>query len=374
MAGHSRAAVGTALLGAALILIAGLFDAEPLYVPGITLPALAAVAVAWVWTSARGAQVTRTLAGTRVQEDEPLLVEIEVRSGRLAVPAGEVRDTLLSRPARLGLARRRTRVRIRARFARRGRRQLPPPAVLVTDPLGLAGALVTGAPTRDEVLVLPRVEPVYAAPRGGGRATVGDGLPTPGAEVDLDGLRVHRPGAPASRIAWQVYARTGELHERNLRAGGDARPLIVVDLSGTAVADDGDAAVRAAASLTVHLAERGGCALLLPGERRPVAVDPGLRGWPGAHARLALVPLGGRPALAALTGRTGPVIWVAARPLREPPRALVHASGSARVLVVPGAPAGRAPLFTVAGCTGYELGGHRRRPGRTRRATTGTGA
>ena len=191
------------------------------------------------------------------------------------------------------------------------------------------------------MLVLPRVEPVRAAPRGGGRATAGDGLPTPGAEVDLDGLRVHRPGAPASRIAWQVYARTGELHERNLRAGGDARPLIVVDLSGASDADDGDAAVRAAASLTVHLAERGGCALLLPGERRTLAVDPGLRGWPAAHARLALVPLGARPALAALTGRTGPVIWVSARPLREPPRALVHASGSARVLVVPGALAGR---------------------------------
>ncbi len=373
MAAHSRGAVGAALLGAALILVAGLFDAEPLYVPGIALLALTAVATAWVRSAARGAHVTRTLAGARVQEDEPLLVEVEVRSGRIAVPAGEVRDTLLARPARLGLARRRTRVRIRARFARRGRRHLPPASVLITDPLGLAGALVTGG-IQDEVLVLPRVEPVRALPRGGGRATAGDGLLAAGAEVDLDGLRVHRPGAPASRIAWQVYARSGELHERNLRAGGDARPLIVLDLSGTAVDEDADAAVRAAASLTVHLAERGGCALLLPGERRPVAVDPGLRGWPTAHARLALVPVGTRPAAAALTGRTGPVIWVSARPLREPPRALVHASGSTRVLVVPGALAGRAPLLEVAGCTGYEIGGQRRRPGRARRAAARTGA
>lgn len=374
MAGQSRGAVGAALLGASLILIAGLFDAEPLYVPGIALIVLAALAVVWVRSAARGAQVHRTLGGARVQEDEPLLVEIEVASGRVAVPSGEVRDTLLARPARLGLARRRTRVRIRARFARRGRRTLPAPAVLITDPLGLAGAVLTSSAPADEILVLPRVEPVRAASPGGGRAASGRGLRATGAEADLDGLRMHRPGAPASRIAWQVYARTGELHERNLRAGGDARPLVVLDLSATGVTEDADAAVRAAASLVVHLAERGGCALLLPGERRPIAIDPGLRGWPAAHARLALAPVGARPSLAALTGRTGPVLWVSARMVREPPRALVHASGSARVLVVPGAIAGRTPLFTVAGCTGYELGAPRRTPGRARPAAAGTGA
>lgn len=371
MGGRSRGALGAALLGAALILLAGLFDAEPLYVPGIALPALAAIAVAWVRLAARGARVSRTLAAARVQEGEPLIVEIEVVSGRVAAPAGEIRDALLSRPSRLGLARRRTRVRIRARFAHRGRRMLSPAAVLITDPLGLAGALVTAEGPGDEVLVLPRVEPVLAPRRGGGRTGAGRGARGAGAEADLDGLRVHRPGAPASRIAWPVYARTGELHERNVRAGGDAVPLVVLDLAGSAGRDDADIAVRAAASLVVHLAERGGCALLLPGERRPLAVDAGLRGWPAAHARLALTPSGGRPALAALSGRSGPVLWVSARMLREPPRALAHAPGSARILVVPGMLPGRSARFTVAGCTGYELGGRRRAPGRARVAGPG---
>ena len=49
------------------------------------------------------------------------------------------------------------------------------------------------------------------------------------------------------------------------------------------------AAVRACASLAVHLARHGGCALLLPGDRRPVTLDPELAGWPHLHARLALV-------------------------------------------------------------------------------------
>ena len=54
-------------------------------------------------------------------------------------------------------------------------------------------------------------------------------------------------------------------------------------------------AVRAAASLCVHLAREGGCALLLPGDRRPVDIGHDLGAWPALHARLALVEAGGAP-------------------------------------------------------------------------------
>ena len=50
-----------------------------------------------------------------------------------------------------------------------------------------------------------------------------------------------------------------------------------------------DAAVRAAASLTLELARAGGCGLLLPGEQRATAIDRELITWPAAYARLALV-------------------------------------------------------------------------------------
>lgn len=349
-----RPALTAGSIGLALILVAGVFDAEPLYVPGLALPALALTASAWVRLATRGATVTRRLAAARVQEEEPLLVEIDVNAGAVPPPAGELRDPLLARPARLGVARGRARVRIEARFARRGRRTLEPPSLLIGDPLGLATATVAARGGPQEVLVLPRLEPLHAARGRGGRTGQGGAARNASSEADLDGLRVHRPGAPASRIAWPVYARSGELHERRLRSGGDARPLVVLDLAGAGRLADADSAVRAAASIAVHLAERGGCSLLLPGERRPVTIEPGLRGWPAVHARLALVDAGRRPAPSGLSGRSGAVIWVSARRLAQPPRGLTRATRATRVLVTPGTHPGAA-LFTVAGCCAREI-------------------
>ena len=255
-------------------------------------------------------------------------------------------------------------MRIKARFARRGLRVLAPPQVVIRDPLGLASASVQSSGPAEEVLVLPRIEPVLAPPAGGDGSQLGRRRsPALAAEVDIDGIRPHRPGAPASRIAWLVYARSGELHDRVLRADADARPLVVLDLRGTAVASEVDAAVRAAASLCVHLARRGGCALLLPGERKPQLIDDGLRGWPAAHSRLALAEGGQAPALGAFGVRRGALLWVAARALAEPPRGLVRSTGEARVLIVPGTLPGRRPSFTVAGCSGYASGRPRRGAG-----------
>jgi len=346
---------GTTLLGLAVIAVAGLFNGRPLYVPGIALVALGLGTAAWVRAAAHGARIERTLGAARVVEDEPLLVELEVRGGRVAPPSGQIEDPLLAVPAPLTAGRRRTRLRIQARFARRGLRTLPPPSVVFRDPLGLAQRRLTAAGPGDELLVLPRVEPVLAPAGGGEAATGGRGRPLAAAEVDLEGLRPHRPGIPASRIAWPVFARTGELHERVMRADADARPLVVLDLRSAASERDADAAVRAATSLCVHLAERGGVSLLLAGDRRPLLIGAGGHGWPQAHVRLALARVGEGPAAEGLAGRRRAIIWVAARALREPPRALARASGAVRMLVVPGSVPGRRPAFTVAGCTGYEL-------------------
>jgi len=127
--------------------------------------------------------------------------------------------------------------------------------------------------------VLPRIEPVRAIPPGGdgaGIAGAGRARPHIAAEVDLDGLRQLRQGTPASRIFWPSLARGAGMMERRLRPESDTRPLVLLDPRGAAVEEDLDAAVRAAASLTVHLARAGGCALLLPGERRPVILEPTL--------------------------------------------------------------------------------------------------
>jgi uncharacterized protein (DUF58 family) len=353
----TRPLLRTGALGLALVACAGLLDAEPLYVGGAAFLLLALGAAAWVLLGARGIRVTRRVGVTRAMEEQPVPVTVTVTGAR-PLPTGAVLDPLLPAPAPLATGRRATRVRIDVRFARRGRKVLAPPRVAVGDPFGLLVRVVRGADVEpDEVLILPRIEPVLS-PGSGGEASGSLQLgrrSSVAAEIELDGLRPAREGTSASRMYWPSLAKGGELLERRLRADSDTRPLVVLDPRGAVAEEDLDAAVRATASLAVHLAHAGGCALLIPGDRRPASLEPGLVGWPHVHARLALVDGSAVPPLAGLAARRGPIVYVAARRLSRPPRALAHAPGGGRVLVVPAEIAGRRAAFAVAGCLGYEL-------------------
>jgi uncharacterized protein (DUF58 family) len=358
----ARPLLRTGALGALLIVCAGLLDAEPLYVGGAAFLLLAFGAAAWVVLGARGIKVSRTVGVTRAMEEQAVPVRVNVTGAR-PLPTGAVLDPLLPAPAPLATGRRSTRVLIDVRFARRGRKVLAPPRVAVRDPFGLMVRMVRGAPVDvDEVLILPRIEPVRAPGAGGdGSGSLQLGRRSSvAAEIELDGLRLAREGTSASRIYWPSLAKGGELLERRLRADSDTRPLVVLDPRAAERDEDLDAAVRAAAALAVHLAHAGGCALLIPGDRRPVALDPGLVGWAHLHARLALVDGAAPPPLTGLAARRGPIVYVSARRLTRPPRMLAHAPGGGRVLVVPCELAGRRPAFAVAGCTGYELSEARR--------------
>jgi len=355
-----RPAAATAAVGVGLALIAGLFDAEPLWVPAVTLLALSTTAVVWVLLGARAVTVRRSVGARRVVEDEPVEVELRIQATGLGLPTGLIDDPLLPEPVALLTWHRSQQQHLRVRFARRGRRVLPAPRVIVRDPLGLATRTVSRGGSGAELLVLPRVSRVTVAGGGGEDGTVlaPQGQPRAGAEVDLDGVRGLRPGTPASRIYWPSLARGGEMMERRLQADADTRPLVVLDpraAPGTAGQEDLDAAVRAVASLIVHLAGAGGCAALVPGDRRAVTVEPALAGWANLHARLALVDERSRLAAAGLAGRRGPIFYVTAQRLSRAPRALVQSHGSSRVLVVPGLIAGRRSSFAVAGCNGYAL-------------------
>ncbi len=365
-----RPAATTAVLGLLLTLVAATFDTEPLYVPGIAFILLAGAAAGWVAVAARGVRVRRTVASRRTLEEQPVEIALVVAAGRLPVPTGLIEDDLLPAPAVMATGRRVTELRINARFARRGRKLLPPPRIVVSDPFGLATRVVMADEPAD-LLVLPRIEPVVTPPgEGEGSGLVARrGRPSIAAEVDLDGLRPYRVGAAASRIFWPGLARGGELMERRLRADGDTRPLVVLDPRRPAREEDLDAAVRAAASLCVYLARAGGCALLLPGDRRPTMLETTLTGWPHLHVRLALIDERSGPNVAGLASRRGPLLYVTAHVPSRAPRALAHAVGGGRYLIVPGGTgaggngprSGRRAVFTVAGCTGYELSGARRR-------------
>jgi uncharacterized protein (DUF58 family) len=357
-------APSTAILGSLLVLAGAAFDSPSLIVPGVGLLALTAFFAAWV-ELARPAHLVRAPGPQRVVEGESYPLGLELRGARVPPPGGELSDPLLARPLPLGLRSGR-RYEARAEVRSRGRHRLGPAAVVIRDPLGLRERRVESEPG-GELIVLPRIEPVLAAGRGParGRSSVLAGVEEGAAasrmdaraiELEVDGLRPYREGTAASRIHWPAVARTGELVERRLVAGSDSAPLIVLDAANPDGREALDAAVRAAASLCFHVGGASGCAILLPGDRRPTDLADDLHAWPAVHVRLALVePTASSPSPSRAL-RSGAVFWVAARVRAALPPQLAGASGE-RFLVVPAGSAGHGAIaFAVAGCEGRRVG------------------
>ncbi len=293
---------------------------------------------------------------------------IEVRGGPFGLPGAEVLDSLAGVTIRLfgSSSQRRTRiieVRVVGRFPRRGRHRLEPPALALSDPLGLVRVVRASRTGAQSLLVLPRTERL--------RWLAGDG----GERLDRRRRRRSRRDAGRARgrraaplPAW-VRPRRGSAGARwrAARACSSAgsgpsvtpAPSSFSTCAPTGPGEDIDAAVRAAASLTLELGRRGGCELLLPGDRRPLQIDSDLGAWPGAHARLALIE-GGPDTPApwpSARARTGAIFYVAAEASRLPARIMRGAHGGL-VLVLPAtvAPGRRAlPRFEVTGCRGYVL-------------------
>ncbi len=350
-----RSAYGCAALGLLLLVVAGTFDAEPLYVTGSALALLGLGAAGWIGAGAWGAHIRREIGKRSVLEEQPLAVTIEAGAGVLPLPPGWIDEPLLPEPVRFQAGRRSTRVRVEIRFGRRGRRRLAPPSLVLRDPFGLAQRVVQGD-HEDEILVLPRTFPVKVNAAGG------EAMPAharaaliAAAETEIDGLRPFREGSPASRIHWPSVARGHGMMERKLISEADSRPLVVLDPRAPASQDTLDAAVRAAGSLLLHFAKRTGCGLLLPGDRRAVLIEPDLLAWPQAHVRLALLDDRTGPALTAAQNRRGLVVYVSARAVDRPPRGLGRTPGGC-LLVMPGELPGRRAVLEVAGCQGYVSG------------------
>jgi uncharacterized protein (DUF58 family) len=360
--GRAAVALGA---GAVAMIVALSLGPAPLFVLGVGLMVVGAAAPAWTWLSGTGASVQRDLPAGRVVEGQPLEATLALHGGWLGLPTGEVSEPLARERIRIPRGRR-ARIKVVARFERRGLRTLPPPALVVRDPVELSRTVVVSPQSEQELLVLPRTEPVRSVGRGGKR-TIGllgrssDIL----AAVELDGLREYRPGTPASRIYWPALAKGAGLLERKLRVAGDTVPLVVLDARGPepsgAQGDHLDAAVRAAASLTLELARGRGCRLLLPGERRALEISRDLLAWPSAHARLAVLEGGPgtrAPSPGAIQGALGPLFYVTAAPLERPPTAVRPAHGQPVVLVVPSELASGnlgSAEFTVSGCVGLRI-------------------
>jgi uncharacterized protein (DUF58 family) len=171
------------------------------------------------------------------------------------------------------------------------------------------------------------------------------------AQLHLDSLRAYDASGPASRIHWPTVARTGELMAREFVAESEPRVLVVLDARVPASDDALDEALRATASLCVHIARAGGCEVLLPGDARPRAIGPALEAWPALHARLALVRAGTQTASPARNRTERTVVYVTA----AAGAGAASAPGCWRVSPLP--LAGMPVAFEVAGCSGQLLDG-----------------
>ena len=350
-------APATAALGLAFALVGLGFGLEAATVCGLALLGLALVAVGWVELATRGGRLERLPGPARLDEAEPYQLRIRVRRTLLPPAGGELTDPLLERGVQVG-----------PRWPRRldravwlsspGRVRLDPARLVVRDPLRLWQRSLESKSALD-LVVLPRIDPVRwtgsgAEPRGQspGSGHASDAVSRRGgpAQFEVDGLRPYQDGSPASRIHWPAVARTGEMIERRLVAGGEPRPLVVFDPRGAAEPSHRERAMRAAASLCVELGRTGGCDLLLPGERRPLTIDPALRSWPEAHVRIAVSdPNAGPQMLPALRGSA--VLWVTAG--RGLPGSLRGLRAGSFLITPTGSR--RVAAFRVSGCFGYAV-------------------
>lgn len=346
----SRAAAA-ATLGVCLCLLAWLFGVAAFLVPGVALIALVTCAQLAVRASCWRVTLVREPLSASVEEGMRLRVQTTLQEPRALRRSGEFAALAGAEPRPRRWLEGNT-FEVAALARRRGIHEIAPSLVRFADPFGLCERYVLSEPT--SMLVLPRIERLHRAdlaklaagsrPRRGPTAVAGE----------LEDLRRADSYATARRIHWLSTARTGTLMERRPHPESDARALLVLDGRDAAGADAFDAAVRATASLSLALARAGGCALLLPPERRAHRLDSTLASWPRIHARLAVLAPSDALAWEVIRGARL-VLWISAS---ADAHALAHPSDEQAFVVSPFPRAGSETLFTVAGCAVQRLRQH----------------
>ncbi len=155
------------------------------------------------------------------------------------------------------------RVSYQVRSELRGRYELGPMSLSVSDPFGLVELHRT---FQDSALltVTPKVVPLPAIPLGGVIDGSGDSRPRAfaGGSAEDVTVREYRRGDDPRLVHWRSSARTGELMVRREEQPWQARATLVLDNRwsahrGSGAASSFEAAVSSAASIAFHLSSRG---------------------------------------------------------------------------------------------------------------------
>ena len=145
----------------------------------------------------------------------------------------------------------------------RGRYQVGPLVVRLTDPFGLC-ELTRAFPSTDRLTVIPQVTPLPAVRLAGEYTGTGDSRARSVAVHGEDdaATREYRRGDDLRRVHWKSTARTGELMVRREEQPWESRATVVLDTRATGHHGEGPTAsfewaVSAAASIAVHLRQAG---------------------------------------------------------------------------------------------------------------------
>lgn len=167
----------------------------------------------------------------------------------------------------------------------RGRFEVGPMSVRVTDPFGL---LELGRAFRSTaaLTVVPRTVPLPAVSLGRGWTGSGDErlrAAASGSAEDVT-VRTYRRGDDLRRVHWRSSARTGELMVRREEQPWQARATVFLDdrvvaHRGAGPASSFETAVSVAASVATHLTQRGYTVRLV----RAAGEDPTTARYDAAH-------------------------------------------------------------------------------------------
>ena len=264
---------GRAFLAAGItaIICSMLLGQGPLARIGVLAAALPLVTAFMIGRSRYRFALVRTVSPTQVEAGQPAVVELALTNeGRAPTGVLLLEEHL---PYVLGNRPRfvlegighgwRRHVSYQVRSDVRGRFEIGPMTVRVSDPFGLV-ELGRSFRTTVALIVTPRTLPLPAIPISGAWTGSGDNRPRAfaiGSAEDVT-VREYRRGDDLRRVHWRSSARVGELMVRREEQPWQSRATLFIDNRiiahrGHGVASSLEAAVSAAASIAVHLSQRG---------------------------------------------------------------------------------------------------------------------
>ncbi|GAA1769287.1 DUF58 domain-containing protein [Nocardioides hankookensis] len=257
--------------GITAIVCSIILDQSTLARVGVLLLALTLITVALLARNRYRLTLVRTVTPQLVAAGQPARVTLTLANDGLA-PNGvllledQVPYVLGTRPRFVleGISQGwRHSVSYQVRSDVRGRFEIGPMSVRVSDPFGLV-ELGRTFRTTVPLTVTPRTVPLAHIPLGGAWTGSGDNRPrafATGSAEDVT-VREYRQGDDLRRVHWRSSAKLGELMVRREEQPWQSRATLFLDNRtiahrGQGIASSLEAAVSAAASIAVHLTHRG---------------------------------------------------------------------------------------------------------------------